>query len=273
MKKPETYIVVFTLFVLLAVVNLLLSLGIYQRTRDSVVTDAGGNSNQSESTRSDIAVSDLKGLLNQSPLRRNSYQLIADKNLFSPRRTAWQPPVVEKAVSGDVAVTAARRKDVVLCGIFKLGQKKGALLEFPNLNSKWRKRTMYAGDTAVSELERRQKTYTLMKIEEDSVTVRDYKGVVFNVSLYDGKKAKRQAVPAAKSSVTVDSASAPKVSSSVVVAGSEAAAKAKKVAKQGELAARLKRKVEKGQLKKISTPFGTAYLKNNKLATMKSEKK
>lgn len=270
MKKPETYIVVFTLFALLAVVNLLLSFGIYQRTRDSVVTDVRGNSNQSESTRSDIAVSDLKTLLGQSPLRRNSYQLIGDKNLFSPERTAWQSPVVDKAEAGDVVVSPVSRSDVALYGIFKLGEKKGALLEFTSLKKDQRKKTMFPGDTVSSPGDRKKRSYTLLSVKPASVVIKDQNGVVFNVDLYKDKKVRHKAVET-KTSISVNSDdTAPK--SSAVVVGSSRSVEAGAVVNARKAAVQLQRQVAAGELKKISTPFGTAYVKDTAAKAKRSPK-
>lgn len=258
MKKPETYIIIFALFALLAVVNLLVSAQLYQRTSGAVVR-SGGTNGHSESTRPETAVSDIKTLLAQSSLRRNSYQLIADKNLFSSQRTAWQALVVEKTETGEVVVSQARRTDVVLYGTFMLGEKMGALLEFTSLKPSQRKKTMFAGDKVSSETGRKSKSYTLIKVEPASVVIKDHKGIVFHIDLHDGKK-RNQKVASTKASISVTSESSVKEPSAVVV-GSSHSAEAATVVKARKAAVQMQQKVDSGELQKVNTPFGPAYIK------------
>lgn len=271
MKKPETYIVISTIFTLLAAVNLLLSFGIYQRTSGLVAPIAGANSTRSESARSDIAVGDLKTLLDQSSLRRNSYQLIGEKNLFSPERTEWQTPAVEKAETGDVVVSRISRSDVALYGIFKLGEKKGALLEFTSLKKDQRKKTMFPGDTVSSLGYRNGRSYTLLSVNPASVVIKDQNGVVFNVDLYKDKKVRQKAVKT-KTSISVNSDDTAQVSSAVVV-GSSRSVEAGAVVNARKAAVQLQQQVEAGELKKISTPFGTAYVKGTAAKAKQPPKK
>lgn len=257
MKKPEAYIIIFALLLMLSVANISASISLYRWTSKLRVLPVGTNSN-SASVPSDAVVNDIKVLLAQNALRRNSYQLIADKNLFSAQRTAWQPPVVEKIETGEV-VSLARRTDVILYGTFTVGEKMGALLGFSSLKPDQRKKTMFPGDTVSSEAGRKSKSYTLVKVKPSSVVIKDQKGIVFNINLYDGKKT-NQKIATAKTSISVTNESPEKKSSAVVV-GSSRSAEAATTVKARKAAVQRQQEVKSGELKKVNTPFGPAYIK------------
>lgn len=268
MKRPQAHTLFISFLLVAAVANAVVAVSLYRRSTVTKILPSQKDSQVSSPAGSRSIDNDLKALLQSTPVARASYAVIGDKNLFNAKRTAWKPPVKNLDSTQEDVAPKSRRRDVVLCGIFRIGDKKGAILEFPALNSKRRKRTMYVGDTATSDLNQRSQIYVLERIAKDSVTVKDYKGVVFSVPLYDGKKNKRRATVAAKTSVTVDATTAPAQKSAVASVRTGGAAEAQKIAKQREASARLEQKVKQGTLKKVQTPFGTAYLKNNKPATM-----
>ena len=261
MKKPEPYIIIFALCSLLIIVNLLASIRIYQRISKPVAV-AVGASRHSESVSPDGVVNDMKTLLAQNELRRNSYQLIAEKNLFSAQRTAWQPPVVEDPET-EVVVSQARRTDVVLYGTFVVGDKMGALLEFTSLKSDQRKKTLFPGDKVSSASGSRNRSYVLLKVEPSSVMIKDNKGIVFNVDLYNAKK-RQSKVTTSKTSISITKDESVKESSSAAIVGSKHSTEAEKVVKARQSAVARQKKVESGELRKVATPFGTTYIKKSK---------
>ena len=261
MKKPELYIIIIVLFSLLAVINVLASLRIYKRTSQPVVVSAGTTKHAAPQSPETV-VSDIKTLLSQNELRRNSYQLIADKNLFSPQRKAWQPPVEEQVEPRKEVVSKSRRTDVVLYGTFTVGNKIGALLEFVNFKKGQRKKTLFPGDQVSSvDGAKKGRTYTLLKVEPSFVTVKDNKGVIFAVDLYDEKKPQQKVVKT-KTTISVTGDSSNKSTS--VVAGASRSVEAAKVVKARTAAAAQKKKLKTGELRKVQTPFGTTYIKSNK---------
>ncbi|RLF03062.1 MAG: hypothetical protein DRJ64_08660 [Thermoprotei archaeon] len=262
MKKPEPYIIIVVLFLLLAAINLLASARLYQQI-SRPITIAAGTKKHSAPLKPETVASDIKTLLLQNELRRNSYQLIADKNLFSAQRKAWQPPVVEKVEPGKEVVSQARRSDVVLYGTFTVGNKMGALLEFTSFKKGQRKKTLFSGDQVSSTkgASRKEKKYTLLKVNPSSVTVKDRNGIVFNVNLYDDKKPQPEVVKT-KTSISVAGDKSNQKSS--VVVGSSRSVEAAKVVKARTSAAATKKKLESGELIKIETPFGSAFIKKKK---------
>jgi len=260
-KKPEPYIIIVVLFSLLAVINLLVSIQLYQKISQPIAISAG-TKKHSEPLKPETVASDIKTLLLQDDLRRSSYQIIADKNLFSAQRVAWKPLVADKQAKEET-VSQARRTDVVLYGTFTVGKKMGALLEFTSFKKGQRKKTLFPGDQVSSTkgTSRKGKKYTLLKVEPFSVTVKDHNGIVFNVNLYDDKKHQQEVVKAKTSiSVTGNKSS----ESSSVVAGSSRSVEAAKVVKARTSAAATKKKLESGELRKIETPFGPAFIKKKK---------
>jgi len=260
-KKPEPYVIIVVLFSLLAVINLLAAVRLYQQISQPITIFAGTNKH-SAPLKPETVANDIKTLLLQDELRRSSYQLIADKNLFSAQRVAWKPPVVDKEKNEEV-VSQARRSDVVLYGTFTVGNKMGALLEFTSFKKGQRKKTLFSGDqvSTANGASRKEKKYTLLKVKPSSVTVRDYNGIVFNVGLYDDKKHQQEVVKA-KTSISVTSNKSGENSS--VVAGSSRSVEAAKVVKARTSAVATKKKMESGELREIKTPFGSAFIKKKK---------
>ena len=204
-------------------------------------------------------VKDLNALLDQPALRRTVYEGIENRNLFSQDRTAWKPPVEE---SGELEETfsEARRTDVVLYGTFVSQGRLGALVEFPHLEEKLQHQRMFDGDTVVSTA-KKNKSYTIVRVKEDSIIVKDQSAVVFRIELYENKKKNRRSAAVAKTSITVEKGDGKDVGSAVV-AGKSRAEAAAEVVHQRQAQARQDEMVKSGELRKVNTPFGTAYVKS-----------
>jgi len=261
-KKPEAYIIVFSLLLILAIANLFAAFRIYQRTSQLSVLPAGTKS-RSVSAQPDTIVADMRTLLDKNSVRRDTYQLIAEKNLLSRQRKAWQPPVAKETKQEEV-VSQAKRTDVILFGTFTLGTKKGALLEFKKFTSGQRKKTVFVGETvAPPEGSKSQvQSYTLVEVGSSSVMIKDQRGVAFHLDLYEGKQ-RSGAVSAARKEISVAGVSTKKQESVVVVGGSGSTDVQESVAKKQPTAS-LQQQLDSGSVRKITTPFGTAYVKSKK---------
>ncbi|MEA3332332.1 MAG: hypothetical protein U9Q58_01880 [Pseudomonadota bacterium] len=204
------------------------------------------------------------------------YAVTADKNLFSADRKAWQPavakqPVAESKEETAAAATAPVRRDVILYGTYISGSVKKAMLHF----KRFRKGRMLVaeGDEAKDEDSRasgRRNTpvYTVLKVEAKKVTLKDERGGEFEVSLYDNKK-RRPAKTSNKKNIQVEAAAAaptvkqkqvkpagsgPKVAGTTVATPGLSAKQIRKLSVEEKDAL-----VERGELKKHSTPFGPVY--------------
>ena len=270
MKKPDTQTVILLVLFLLAAGNVVAAFGVYERA--SLIKDLRpGKGNEAQPLDSNRIAKDMKTLLDPPVVRKTSYAVIADKNLFSSKRAAWRPEAPEPEAPEEV-FSEARRTDVVLAGIFKIGGRTGAMLEFPNLKIGSGTSILFPGESVSADSGKKGKSYTLVKIAASSATIKDQSGIVFNVPLYDASKKNRSkgAAPVAKTSISVETDEAKDTPTSVV-AGPSYSAEAEKVVKDRQ-AAKLEQKVESGDLVKVKTPFGSAYIKNEKKDSAKEAK-
>ncbi|WP_321531242.1 hypothetical protein [uncultured Desulfuromonas sp.] len=265
MKKLSLRTVVLVVLLLGVVLNVALALRVYQRNRhiDSSTTSRS----QQSSEASGSLVKDLNALLSPPTFRHTVYEGIENRNLFSQTRTAWKPPIDEDE-EPEETFSKARRTDVVLYGTYLSQGRLRALVEFPHLEEKLRRQRLFAGEQVTSNA-KKKKSYTIVSVKDDSITVKDQNAVVFRVGLYDAKKKPHRSAAVAKTSITVEKDDRNEGGSSVV-AGKSRAESAAEVVHQRQAKARQEQMIKSGELRKVTTPFGTAYVKSP--ATKKEEK-
>lgn len=191
------------------------------------------------------------------------YQVIADKNLFTPNRQPWRPPVPQKTAEKKTRTPLVRsgKGDVLLYGTYLAGQERRAILYFKRFVAP-RSRVVTVGQTVRDKGERGKRVfYQVLKIEKDQVLVKDGAGRSLQVGLYEHGLSKTGSRPVQrKIQVTTD-----KTQSRIGLAGSRT--KKKKVYSSGRLGfsqlrqmttSEKERLVKEGKLRKITTPFGTA---------------
>jgi len=219
-------------------------------------------------------IKELSAKLDKPKVSVGRYAVTTDKNLFSADRTAWQPvaaklPANEKKDEASAATVAPVRRDVILYGTYISGSVKKALLHF----KRFRKgRVLVAeGEEAKDEEDgssgrRKKPVYTVLKVEAKKVTLKDERGGEFEVSLYDNKK-RRPAKTSNKTNIQIETAAAPTVRQSRVKPAS-VGPKVTGTTTTSSLSAKQIRKlsveekdalVDRGELKKHTTPFGPVY--------------
>lgn len=265
MKRLETHIIVVALVFLLGVINLAMAVGYFHRAakvyQPSDAEEVAGGAEQGY-----LSIEDIRTLLTQNPLRANAYQLIADRNLFSSQRVAWKAPVEEVLPEGEETISEAIRTDVVLYGTFTLQERMGALLEFTAFPPDQRKATLFPGDRVSSEKDRKGRSYLLQEVTSNYVVLKDQNNIVFKIELYSAKnKTASSTPPELKKTIAVEggteSIPAASGSPSSVIAGKSRAAEAAETIEKRRAEAR-QQQVEEGDLRKVSTPFGTVHMKS-----------
>ena len=223
-------------------------------------------------------IKELGAKLDKPKVGVGRYAVTADKNLFSADRKAWQPPAPrlpadEKTEEASTAAAAPVRRDVILYGTYISGSVKKALLHF----KRFRKgRVLVAeGEEAKDEEsgssgKRKTPVYTVLKVEAKKVTLKDERGGEFEVSLYDNKK-RRPAKTRNKTNILVDSSITPtakRIRAQPASPGPKVTGTKTSSTATSSLSAKQIRKlsveeknalVERGELKKHSTPFGPVY--------------
>ena len=218
-------------------------------------------------------IKELSAKLDKPKVGVGRYAVTAEKNLFAANRKAWQPPAPKEPASEKKEEAAAPapaaapvRRDVILYGTYISGSVKKALLHF----KRFRKGRILVAEGAEAKDEesgssgkRKTPVYTVLKVEAKKVTLKDERGGEFEIGLYDNKK-RRPAKTANRKQIKVEAAAVP-VAPSAKPSKSAASARS---AQDSRMSAKQIRKlsveekdalVERGDLKKHSTPFGPVY--------------
>lgn len=260
------------LFLFLGLVVLVFDRYTYKRYSGAEIAYSNKATPAVAGTAVQATIKELSSKLLKPDVGAGRYAVTADKNLFAANRKAWQAPTPAPADTGkkDEAVApevSPKRRDVVLYGTYLAGSVKKAMLHF----KRFRQGRMLvaegeqAKDEAAGDSGRRKTpVYTVLKVEAKKVTLKDERGGEFEVGLYDNKK-RKPVKTQNKKNIQVETAAAPKPAKSAPPAGSTAKAAAPK---PSSLSARQIRKlsaeekdalVERGELKKHTTPFGPVY--------------
>ncbi len=269
------------LFLFLGVIALFFARHTYKRYSGVEIAFSSKATPAVAGTAVQATIKELSAKLDKPKVSVGRYAVTTDKNLFSADRKAWQPPAPrlpasEKTdeASTPAAAAAPVRRDVILYGTYISGSVKKALLHF----KRFRKGRMLvaegeeAKDEEIADSGKRKKpVYTVLKVEAKKVTLKDERGGEFEVSLYDNKK-RRPAKTSNKTNIQVNTSDAPTArqtraqparSGPNVTGTKTTSSKA-----TPSLSAKQIRKlsveeknalVERGELKKHSTPFGPVY--------------
>jgi hypothetical protein len=263
------------LFLLLGLGVLVFDRHTYKSHSGAEITFSNKVSTVSDGTAVPAVIKELNSKLAKPEVGAGRYAVTADKNLFAADRKAWQPPAPPKPEAesnGEEALVpdkvAPARRDVVLYGTYLAGSVKKAMLHF----KRFRKGRMLVAegeevkdDEAGGSGRRKSPVYTVLKVEAKNVTLKDERGAEFAVGLYDNKQ-RRPAKPANKKNIQVEAAVT--VAPSSKRGKSANSVKKETAAVSSSLSAKQIRKltvkekdalVERGELKKHETPFGSVY--------------
>lgn len=197
---------------------------------------------------------------------KEQFAVVAEKNVFSPLRKMWSPPPppppqAEAPAPEKPPVELPKREDIELRGTAVVGSQSKAMLRFKSFKSD-QTQILAEGEIGKQKDTPGGPQFTVVKIETDSVLLKDAAGQQFRVGLYDHK---REAPAVTKNEPTMavapvaPPAKAPAATSAVAGQTGSAAADAKANAEQS--AQKNEDLVKEGKMKKISTPFGPVYRK------------
>ncbi len=261
------------LFLFLGLIALFFARHTYKRYSGAEIAFSSKATPAVAGTAVQATIKELSVKLDKPKVGVGRYAVTAEKNLFAADRKAWQPPVPkvpasekQEEVAAPAPAAALVRRDVILYGTYISGSVKKALLHF----KRFRKGRILVAEGAEAKDEesgsaskRKTPVYTVLKVEAKKVTLKDERGGEFEIGLYDNKK-RRPAKTANRKQIKVETAVAPVARSPK---SSKSAASARS-ANDSRLSAKQIRKlsveekdalVERGDLKKHSTPFGPVY--------------
>lgn len=121
------------------------------------------------------------------------YEIVAQKNLFSPEREAWKPPPREEEEVVDTRPARAPRvnpRDFKLYGITSFREEKKALVYYQQSSETNRHSLLREGESASFGQDENQ-TYQVVSIDQESVSIQ-VGSETFEVSLYGHERQVRQ---------------------------------------------------------------------------------
>jgi hypothetical protein len=119
----------------------------------------------------------------------DSFEVVAQKNLFSPDREAWEPPPLRDGQEQTAPVRSRRVSagDFRLYGITFFKDEKMALIYDQRLPENSRNRLVLEGETVYHELDGGGEAYRVVSIGADSVTL-EAAGDLFEIWLFSHER-------------------------------------------------------------------------------------
>lgn len=217
----------------------------------------------------DARLKEMEALMRQGN-KEPRYQVIADRNLFSPDRRAWQAPVEQQNVASAAPIA---RGDVALYGTYVSGDRKYAILSLSLTAGKSKRFVLQEGESPKDD-QGTPLAYQIVSIGPESVVLKDRSGTNYTIGLYVNKHSSPAQTQNAAPQVTpppppppgAQPAAAGPAPAGAPVNNETATAKPAPDAASG-LPADYKslpveekeRLVKEGKLRKINTPMGAVY--------------
>jgi hypothetical protein len=195
--------------------------------------------------------------------------VIVEKNVFSPRRTAWAPPPPPEPAPEEPEAPEpppppppAKRDGVELRGTAMVGDTRTAMVHFKTFNPP---ETLILREGAAAKSKSAQKPeFTVVRIEPDKVMMKDAAGAEFQVGLYDHPRQVASQAPAQAPAVVSTAAPAAPAPTGSVAGEASAGSIVGKTPPKNLSPAEVQRErneqlVKEGKMRKINTPFGPVY--------------
>lgn len=178
------------LLIVISALGLILAWGIYRRASEPDLPPPAEEAER----EGDANLSELERLFQEQPGDPGRYGVIVDKNLFSEQRRAATDAAAPQA--GQQA-GADRSREVQLLGTSILGERKSAMLRFPQFQGRDKVRIAEEGQTLRDEPlpgsgAGSRQSYTVTAIERRRVTLTDQAGQSFTVSLAEPSPAAKR---------------------------------------------------------------------------------
>ncbi|WP_045215387.1 hypothetical protein [Desulfonatronovibrio magnus] len=122
----------------------------------------------------DVTMEELRAMLNiQRDAAGRSFEVVAQKNLFSPDRKAWQapPPAVTEQEPEPPRAQRLNPREFKLYGITFAGDEKMALIYYQRLPEQSRSRLVVEGETVYHEREGGEEIFRVAQVDRDSVII------------------------------------------------------------------------------------------------------
>ena len=155
------------------------------------------------------------------------FEVVAEKNLFSPDRRAWQPPPPRDDQEEQVPARAQRvnPREFRLYGVTFSGDEKMALVYYQRLPENARNRLVSEGETVYHERDGGTEVFRVASIGTEAVTL-EANGDSFEVGLFSHERQKIQTGAEDRISVVIGGTSDPvSVSSQTAPPGASAPGK------------------------------------------------
>jgi len=198
------------------------------------------------------------------------YQIIEEKNLFSPERKAWQaPPAAPAGTEPEQKImppSSLAKGEIVYYGSYTKGDLKYAILGFKKLRIQRGKVILAEGETAKDE-QGAALWYTLRKVTPLAAVLENNQGQIYTVGLFD-HESRNPKQTKNTTEIKVAASEPPKAVATVVeTAAAKEDAKKKEAEANPYTTSSLAKMpegekealVQAGKLKKVNTPMGVIY--------------
>ncbi len=255
------------LMLLFAVAVLFLSWRAYKQEAE-ILTVSQGREKKSTSA---VVLEELESLLARPKSAAARYHIIAERNLFSPKRRAWAPPPAAPETKNEKPETPKppppTEDELIYFGSFITGETQYAIVGAPRIRSANDEYVVTVGDVIVDP-KRKTRSYTILEITREMIVVKDHNNYTFMIGLLDHDR-KGQVATKNSENVTISKTENPNTQNVLVSVGTKENENSSN--KESQNAAKLPKDydtlpdskkeqlVEQGLLKKMKTPFGTVY--------------
>lgn len=200
-------------------------------------------------------------LFERRPPGKEEVAIVVEKNVFSPRRTAWAPPPPPETKPEEPEAPASplpppKRDGVELRGTAMMADVRTAIIHFRLFNPP---ETLLLREGTVAKPKQGEgPEFVVERIEANKVIMKDSAGAKFQVGLYDHARQTEAPQAPAQSQAVVSTAPAAASAPASSVVGEAPKGEPSPAAVQQE---RNEQLVKEGKMRKINTPFGPVYRK------------
>jgi hypothetical protein len=252
------------------VLTLLLFLGaaalagasVYEYRREAADLAPPAGADQEEV--SGMLVQELRAMFAEVPPPISQFSAVAEKNLFSPDRTAWAPPPpppkTEPDQEAEEPPPPPGSHRIRLYGTTISPSEKTALLYFERFSSKQKHRLVAEGETVSDDGEKaRGGEFVLQSVKKDAAILTDKDGHEIVVGLYDHERTDPPPPPKPAADPKPSPTQPP---GQPVAAESQPPSAGEPIRRMEDIPDSKEEReqlAKEGRLRRISTPFGPVY--------------
>lgn len=199
LKSPQFFLALF--FAVLGMMALGLNYRSYKQFSQKDISSYNAGNGQEQA----VTMQELRPLMETSgESSAGDYEIIVEKNLFSPERKAWKPAEGSQEETAE-PVSAAQRvnaREFRLYGVTLTDQEKMALVYYQRLPENSRQRVVSEGEAVYSDREGGDQIFRVVSIEPESVTI-EAGTDTFEVGLFSHARREARSQPGQGAAISI----------------------------------------------------------------------